>query len=167
VAERPRYYGWPRQFDNGVTLRVAAHGSPESHFRTLKYRPGFPERFGSMQDARTFSQEFFAWYNEEHRHSGLGLLSPCCGPLWFGARVSRKYDKPATPCERLLCCETVPEARKQELRWTFASLDPVLLLSRIRAAQRRISELEIGTTQAVSSPDDQKLDRFVDGMKLA
>ena len=48
----------------------------ESHFRTLKYRPGFPARFGSLQDARTFCQEFFAWYNEEHRHSGLGLLSP-------------------------------------------------------------------------------------------
>jgi putative transposase len=48
----------------------------ESHFRTLKYRPGFPERFGSLQDARAFSQEFFAWYNEKHRHSGLGLLSP-------------------------------------------------------------------------------------------
>lgn len=48
----------------------------ESHFRTLKYRPGFPERFGSLQDARTFCQEFFAWYNEQHRHSGLGLLSP-------------------------------------------------------------------------------------------
>jgi len=48
----------------------------ESQFRTLKYRPGFPERFGSLQDARAFSREFFAWYNEEHRHSGLGLLSP-------------------------------------------------------------------------------------------
>jgi putative transposase len=48
----------------------------ESHFRTLKYRPGFPERFGSLQDARSFSQEFFTWYNHEHRHSGLGLLSP-------------------------------------------------------------------------------------------
>src|ERR1700688_55646 len=47
----------------------------ESHFRTLKYRPGLPERFGSLPDARGFSQEFFAWYNEEHRHSGLGLLS--------------------------------------------------------------------------------------------
>lgn len=48
----------------------------ESQFRTLKYRPGFPERFGSLQDARAFSQEFFAWYNEEHRHSGIGLLPP-------------------------------------------------------------------------------------------
>jgi putative transposase len=48
----------------------------ESHFKTLKYRPGFPERFGSIQDARAFCQDFFAWYNEEHRHSGLGLLAP-------------------------------------------------------------------------------------------
>ena len=48
----------------------------ESQFRTLKYRPGFPERFGSLQDARAHCQEFVAWYNEEHRHSGLGLLSP-------------------------------------------------------------------------------------------
>ena len=48
----------------------------ESQFRTLKYRPGFPERFGSLQDARVFCQEFFAWYNAEHRHSGIGLLCP-------------------------------------------------------------------------------------------
>jgi putative transposase len=48
----------------------------ESQFRTLKYRPGFPERFGSLQDARSFCRDFVAWYNEEHRHSGLGLLSP-------------------------------------------------------------------------------------------
>jgi putative transposase len=48
----------------------------ESQFRTMKYRPGFPERFGSLQDARSYVQDFVAWYNEEHRHSGLGLLSP-------------------------------------------------------------------------------------------
>lgn len=48
----------------------------ESQFKTLKYRPGFPERFGCLQDARSFSQEFFAWYNEQHRHSGIGLLTP-------------------------------------------------------------------------------------------
>ena len=48
----------------------------ESQFRTLKYRPDFPDRFGSIQDARVFSQGFFAWYNREHRHSGIGLLTP-------------------------------------------------------------------------------------------
>jgi putative transposase len=48
----------------------------ESHFRTLKYRPDFPERFGCIQDSRVFCQEFFTWYNEEHRHSGIELLTP-------------------------------------------------------------------------------------------
>ena len=48
----------------------------ESQFRTMKYRPEFPDRFGSIQDSRAFCQTFFAWYNEEHRHSGLGLLTP-------------------------------------------------------------------------------------------
>jgi len=48
----------------------------ESHFRTLKYRPGFPDRFGSIEDARGFCQTFFRWYNFEHHHSGLGLMTP-------------------------------------------------------------------------------------------
>ena len=48
----------------------------ESHFRTLKYRPDFPERFGCIQDARAFCQDFVTWYNEEHRHSGIELLTP-------------------------------------------------------------------------------------------
>jgi putative transposase len=48
----------------------------EAHFKTLKYRPQFPDRFGSIQDARSFCQVFFSWYNAEHRHSGIGLLTP-------------------------------------------------------------------------------------------
>ena len=48
----------------------------ESQFKTLKYRPGFPQRFGSQEDARAFCQGFFAWYNDEHYHSGLGMLTP-------------------------------------------------------------------------------------------
>ncbi len=48
----------------------------EAHFRTLKYRPGFPERFGSILEARRFCREFFEWYNQEHRHSGIGLMPP-------------------------------------------------------------------------------------------
>jgi putative transposase len=48
----------------------------ESQFRTLKYRPEFPDRFGCLQDSRAFCQGFFRWYNQEHRHSGLGLLTP-------------------------------------------------------------------------------------------
>lgn len=48
----------------------------ESQFRTLKYRPEFPDRFGCIQDSRAFCQSFFRWYNEEHRHSGVGLFTP-------------------------------------------------------------------------------------------
>jgi putative transposase len=48
----------------------------ESQFRTMKYRPEFPDRFGCIQDSRAFCQTFFAWYNNEHRHSGIGLLTP-------------------------------------------------------------------------------------------
>jgi len=48
----------------------------ESQFKTLKYRPDFPERFGSAEDARLFCRSFFTWYNTEHRHSGIGLMTP-------------------------------------------------------------------------------------------
>jgi len=48
----------------------------EAHFRTLKYRPDFPERFGSLQDARTHCARFFDWYHHEHRHSGLAWHTP-------------------------------------------------------------------------------------------
>jgi putative transposase len=48
----------------------------EAQFKTLKYRPDFPEQFGSIQDARAFCQRFFRWYNQEHRHSGIGLHTP-------------------------------------------------------------------------------------------
>jgi len=48
----------------------------ESQFKTLKYRPEFPERFGSIEDARGFCQEFMRWYNTEHHHTGIGLLTP-------------------------------------------------------------------------------------------
>ena len=48
----------------------------EAQFKTLKYRPDFPERFGCIEDARGFSVDFFNWYNNEHHHSGLGLLTP-------------------------------------------------------------------------------------------
>ena len=45
----------------------------EAQFKTLKYRPGFPARFASIEAARAHCQEFFPWYNNEHRHGGLGL----------------------------------------------------------------------------------------------
>jgi putative transposase len=48
----------------------------EAQFKTLKYRPDFPDRFGCILDARGFCRAFFPWYNTEHHHSGIGLLTP-------------------------------------------------------------------------------------------
>jgi putative transposase len=48
----------------------------EAQFKTLKYRPNFPARFGCLEDARAFCRAFFDWYNHEHHHSGLALLTP-------------------------------------------------------------------------------------------
>jgi putative transposase len=48
----------------------------EAAFKTLKYRPDYPDRFGSLEDARSFCREFFTWYNTKHRHSGIALLTP-------------------------------------------------------------------------------------------
>jgi len=48
----------------------------EAAFKTLKYRPEFPERFMSIEEARMFCQDFYRWYNDEHRHSGIAMLTP-------------------------------------------------------------------------------------------
>ncbi len=48
----------------------------EAQFKTLKYRPDYPDRFGCQQDARRWAKDFFAWYNYEHHHTALGLLTP-------------------------------------------------------------------------------------------
>jgi len=48
----------------------------EAQFKTLKYHPTFPERFGSEQDARAWGRQFFDWYNYAHYHSGIGLMTP-------------------------------------------------------------------------------------------
>ena len=48
----------------------------EAQFKTLKYRPDFPDRFGSLEDARAHCKRFCDWYNTEHHHSGIALLTP-------------------------------------------------------------------------------------------
>ena len=48
----------------------------ESQFKTMKYRPDFPDRFGSIEHGRSFGGDFFPWYNTEHHHVGLGLFTP-------------------------------------------------------------------------------------------
>lgn len=61
----------------------------EAQFKTLKYRPEFPERFGCIEDARAFCRDFFSWYNKEHRHSGIGLMTPQAVHLGLAHEVSR------------------------------------------------------------------------------
>jgi len=63
----------------------------ESQFRTLKYRPEFPDRFGCIQDSRAFCQTFFPWYNEEHRHSGIGMMTPAM--VHYGLAVTVRENR--------------------------------------------------------------------------
>lgn len=48
----------------------------EAAFKTMKYRPTFPGRFGCIEDARSFCRTFFDWYNTQHRHSGIAMMTP-------------------------------------------------------------------------------------------
>jgi putative transposase len=63
----------------------------ESQFKTLKYMPAFPARFGCIQDSRSFCGTFFPWYNNDHRHSGLGMLTPA--DVHFGRAAQRIADR--------------------------------------------------------------------------
>lgn len=63
----------------------------EAQFKTLKYRPDFPERFGCIEDARGFNGDFFRWYNNEHHHTGLGLLTPA--DVHFGRAEERRANR--------------------------------------------------------------------------
>ena len=65
----------------------------ESHFKTLKYRPEFPQRFGSIEDARSHCVDFFRWYNTEHRHSGIGLMTPA--DVHYGLATEKRNRRAA------------------------------------------------------------------------
>ena len=64
----------------------------ERHFKTLKYQPRFPKRFGCIEDARTFSRAFFDWYNQDHHHAGISLMTP--DQVHYG-QTSRRMDQSA------------------------------------------------------------------------
>jgi putative transposase len=99
-AAAPRCAPSPWRFcfaDLGVTR---SHSRPhvsddnpysEAQFKTLKYQLDFPARFESIENARTFCQGFFAWYNHAHRHSGIGYMTPAAvhtdqAPRLYAAR---------------------------------------------------------------------------------
>ena len=66
----------------------------ESQFRTMKYRPEFPHRFGCIQDSRAFCQTFFPWYNDDHRHSGIGMMTPAM--VHYGTAAAVHENRQAT-----------------------------------------------------------------------
>jgi len=84
-----------------------------------------------------------------------------------GAKVSRKYYPPATPYERLLADGRVTNECKDELRKTFASLDPVRLLREIRTAQQHLAQAEAGAVPQTSGETSQDLTRFIESLATA
>ena len=84
-----------------------------------------------------------------------------------GAKVTKKYHLPATPCERLLTREDVSDECKEQLRRTLASLDPVWLLRAIREAQGMLAQLEVGVANAEIAQTGQELKGFVASLSTA
>jgi putative transposase len=85
----------------------------EAQFKTLKYRPEFPDRFGSIEDARAFCRRFFRWYNDQHRHSGIGFHTPAA--VHFGRAENIQIERAcvlqtayAAHPERFVCKIPVP-----------------------------------------------------------
>jgi putative transposase len=84
-------------------LRVAkSHSRPhtsndnpysEAQFKTMKYRPDYPQRFGSIEDARAWTRGFVGWYNQEHRHTGLALMAPATVHYGLAGQVSEKRQQ--------------------------------------------------------------------------
>jgi len=66
----------------------------EANFKTLKYCPAFPERFGCIEDARAFCEAFFAYYNHEHRHSGIGYHTPAS--VHYGTAIEVQAQRSET-----------------------------------------------------------------------
>lgn len=87
----------------------------EAQFRTLKYAPGYPDRFGCLADARQWAQTFFTWYNHEHHHTGIGLFTPAdvhtgrAAALWHQRQAVMQQAYAAHP-ERFVRGPSVPPA---------------------------------------------------------
>ena len=66
----------------------------EAQFKTMKYRPDFPDRFGCIEDARRHCQKFFPWYNQSHCHSGIGFMTPAT--VHFGQAAAVRQERAKT-----------------------------------------------------------------------
>lgn len=73
----------------------------ESQFKTMKYHPTYPDRFGSLPDARAWAQHFFPWYNFQHHHSGIGLMTPAA--VHFGQAAFLWHKRQAVLQQAYAC----------------------------------------------------------------
>lgn len=86
----------------------------------MKYRPEVPERFGSVEDARVLFRDLFLWYNQEHRHSGIAMLTPAmvhqgAAPQVLEARAQVLLSAYAAHPERFVRHRPVPQSLPQEV----------------------------------------------------
>ena len=84
----------------------------EAQFKTMKYRPDYPHRFGSLADARQWARHFFHWYNDEHYHSGLELLTPAMVHTGQATRLPIGDSRSSPPLTR-----RIRSALSRENRW--------------------------------------------------
>jgi hypothetical protein len=84
-----------------------------------------------------------------------------------GARITKRYHPPATPCARLLASDAIPEPTKDRLREVLQTLDPLRLLDEVRTAQQHLVELAAGEAPRPPSPDDASLERLLQGLATA
>jgi len=121
---------------------------------------------------RLEGDETAAVLDELHRRARLyvNFFLPCFklkSKVRDGAKVSKKYESPVTPYERLLSNKHITDPQKAALRETFNSLDPVRLLNEIRAMQHRLTVLEVSKSNASAEAPERRLDKFVGNLSIA
>jgi putative transposase len=143
----------------------------EAQFKTLKYCPQFPERFGSIEDGRAFAQPFFRWYNDDHRHSGLGFLTPTVVHFGqattvrahrqqvlaaaFAAHPERFVKGRPQPADLPTAVWINPPAKKttvQDAPATTIVISDDLSVDPIRDADERVAVMIIGRSATLITP---------------
>ncbi|MFH1800965.1 MAG: DDE-type integrase/transposase/recombinase [Candidatus Omnitrophota bacterium] len=105
----------------------------ESQLKTLKYRPEFPERFGCIEDTRSFCKNFFHSYNAEHCRSGIGFFTPQRRPLWTSTANDQRTAG-GSECCLFETSGTVQRGKCQNLRY---GLSLICLVQQTGASQKR------------------------------
>lgn len=112
----------------------------ESQFKTMKYRPEFPERFASLQHGEAFCQQFFSWYNNEHYHSGIAWLTP----------VSVHYNK----------AKDILEQRYAVLMNAFVN-NPIRFNNKVPKLKKLPNAVYINPPQTIAININQKINKKI------